>query len=261
MSVALSATRRLLTVWAGVTMLFALGLTGCGNGLADDVAVKIDGTSIGNAAVAHWMSVIAGEVSTEPGVPEPEVPAPPRYAQCIAYHRAFPFRSAAGQVTQATIEHECAIEFQKERLKALYLLVSYTWVSGEAKALGVHVSNYELQQRIALLKGQFPDEAGLRKFLVGERGTLADLLVRLRLSALAAAVQQKLEREGSRHGLTASQRQTALDRFSSRFVASWTGRTDCRAGYVVPLCMQYKPPRVVPELVPPSIPLTKMTVE
>ena len=43
--------------------------------------------------------------------------------------------------------------------------------------------------------------------------------------------------------LTATQQQTALSNFVKEFKTRWTGRTDCRAGYVVADCKQYKAPK------------------
>ena len=52
--------------------------------------------------------------------------------------------------------------------------------------------------------------------------------------------------------LTATQQQTALSNFVKEFKTRWTGRTDCRAGYVVADCKQYKAPKTTS----PSAPIT-----
>jgi foldase protein PrsA len=43
--------------------------------------------------------------------------------------------------------------------------------------------------------------------------------------------------------LLATQQQTALDSFVKSFQKKWTGKTDCRTGYVVMDCKQYKAPK------------------
>jgi parvulin-like peptidyl-prolyl isomerase len=43
--------------------------------------------------------------------------------------------------------------------------------------------------------------------------------------------------------LTATQQQTALSKFVKEFKKKWTGKTDCRAGYVVKDCKQFKEPK------------------
>jgi len=43
--------------------------------------------------------------------------------------------------------------------------------------------------------------------------------------------------------LTATQQQSALSNFVKKFKAKWTAKTDCRAGFVVMDCKQYKAPK------------------
>jgi foldase protein PrsA len=43
--------------------------------------------------------------------------------------------------------------------------------------------------------------------------------------------------------LTATQQQTALSTFVKNFKKKWKAKTDCRAGYVVADCKQYKEPK------------------
>ena len=43
--------------------------------------------------------------------------------------------------------------------------------------------------------------------------------------------------------LTATQQQTALTNFKKEFVKKWTAQTDCRSGFVVADCKQYKAPK------------------
>ncbi|HEY4451374.1 MAG TPA: peptidyl-prolyl cis-trans isomerase [Solirubrobacteraceae bacterium] len=54
------------------------------------------------------------------------------------------------------------------------------------------------------------------------------------LSQVQAAIKQQL---------TATQQQTALSTFVKDFKKKWTAKTDCRAGFVVEDCKQYKAPK------------------
>jgi len=47
-----------------------------------------------------------------------------------------------------------------------------------------------------------------------------------------------------RQQLTATQQQSSLSSFVKEFKKRWTAKTDCRAGYVVTDCKQYKAPKV-----------------
>jgi hypothetical protein len=208
------------------------------------------------------MEVIAGEISTTPGQPKPAVPAPPKYSACIAYKRKYPVAPVSGKSTPVPLRRECAFEFEKEKLKALYFLVSNQWIDGAARELGVLPKGPELRRQLISFKQRFPNKAVARRFLVGARGTESDLFARLKGVLLISKVQQKLEAESRQKRLGRVERQRALDEFSKRFESRWRARTNCRPGYVVPVCRQpYRAPKGVSTLAPPPVPLTKMTAE
>jgi hypothetical protein len=239
----------------GALFLTSLGIVACGH---DNAAVRVEGSAIARSAVTHWMSVVADEGSAAAGQPEPGVPVPPLYRACIAYRRRFPAAFGSAHLNAAELQHECSLEFQKDKLKALYFLISSDWVVGEGIALGVRVTRGEVVRKLAQLERAAPDRTAFRSFLVGTGGTTTDLLMRLEVAMLTARVQQKLEAEAQARHLSAEQRQEALRRFGTEFVKRWTARTDCHAGYVVPICRQYKRPAVAPALTPPQVPLSNL---
>jgi parvulin-like peptidyl-prolyl isomerase len=55
--------------------------------------------------------------------------------------------------------------------------------------------------------------------------------------------------------LTATQQQSALTNFVKHFKTKWTSKTECRSGYVVMDCKQYKAPKTTPAT-PPVTPST-----
>jgi hypothetical protein len=251
-----------VTLALGLVLLGA-SLAGCG-GSAGGVAARVEGSQILSASVQHWMNVIAGEVSTGSGEPKPMVPVLPYYSACIAYKRKYLASAPSGQSAPSHVQlrQECAFEFEKEKLKALYFLISSEWLDGAAGELGVRPGDRELRSEVASLEARFPNKATARRFLVGTRGTEADLLARLKATILTKAIQQKLEARSRRKGLSKPERQRSLDEFGRRFESTWRARTNCRPGYVIPICRQrYVPPRLAVSLSPPDVPLTKMTVE
>ena len=242
----------------------SIGLAGCGSDTADVVVARVGHTSIAQGAVKHWMDIIAGEVSTAAGQPKPDVPIPPHYTACISYKRKYPAAASAERSASASVGlwRECNVEFQKEKLKALYFLISRLWVDGVAGELGANPSDRELHGQLASLVQRFPSRASARHFLVGARGTEADLLARLKVVVLAASVQRALEAQNRRQGLDEPERQRALRSFGKRFERAWRARTSCRPGYVVPICRQrYTPAKSASALTPPDVPLTRMTAE
>jgi len=56
--------------------------------------------------------------------------------------------------------------------------------------------------------------------------------------------------------LTATQQQSALTNFVKHFKTKWTAKTECRSGYVVMDCKQYKAPKTTPATPPTTTPST-----
>jgi foldase protein PrsA len=65
------------------------------------------------------------------------------------------------------------------------------------------------------------------------------------VKSITAGSQKTLAQSQSsiKQQLTATQQQTALSKFVKEFRTRWTGRTECRAGYVVMNCKGYKAPK------------------
>jgi hypothetical protein len=257
-----STTRRHFTILMLTTVLLAaVGLAACSDGSANGIAVRVGTAAITSREVAHWMAVISGEVSTAPGSPEPPVPDPPHYSQCVTYRRAYPTTFSTGSAAAAKLISECAGEYEKEKLKALYWLVPYAWVNGEAEELGVAPSEAEVSQAASEFEAPAPNAALARRTLIGTRGTTGDLLSRLRLILLTKLIQQKLESAPAMRRMTLAQRQQALERFGHSFLVRWTARSVCSGGYEEPLCNNYRGSPQPFGLVPPSIPLTDLAAQ
>lgn len=65
---------------------------------------------------------------------------------------------------------------------------------------------------------------------------------------ITAGSQQTLAQASNtiKQQLTAQNQQAALDAFVKKFRKKWTGKTDCRSGFVVQSCKQYKAPKTTP---------------
>jgi foldase protein PrsA len=77
------------------------------------------------------------------------------------------------------------------------------------------------------------------------------------VTAITAGSQQSLKQaEASiKSQLTATQQQSALSKFVKEFKKKWMSKTDCRAGYVVTDCKQYKAPKTTSTSTP-AVPTT-----
>ncbi len=241
--------------------LAAVTLAACGGGQGDAV-VRVNGAPISKAQVEHWMSAVAASASTNPGQPKFQTPKPPDYRACIAYLEKYPTFGLTVETTRPARKAKCEFEYEKEKLKAVYDLVSFDWVSGEAAELGVKLSATELSKALASFAHQpFPNGESLREYLASQGETSADLSMFVKQELLVAAVHRMLEAQLTMRRLTVQQRQRALTSFGEAYVRKWRQRTDCQAGYVEPICRQYRAPRTPPKLVPNAIPLTDLAAE
>ncbi len=74
------------------------------------------------------------------------------------------------------------------------------------------------------------------------------------VKAVHAASQQSLAqvKETVKTQLASTQQQTALTKFVKEFETKWKGRTECRAGFVMQRCKQYKAPKTTPSTPVPA---------
>jgi hypothetical protein len=247
---------------ASSALVLTLSLAACGTDATERTVVSVGRHSISRAEVAHWMSIIAARASAAPGQPSPQVPQPPDYLACVRYKRRYGPATAQAALSSRRLKLECALEYRKLELKALYLLITYRWVAGEAAELGVSLTKDEVSRALeALERSQSSGAQGFRRYSTATRATVADLALSIKLNLLTTKIQARLESKAAERRLTARERQQALNRFGVAFRARWTARTDCTVGYVVPLCRRYKQRPTPGSLVPPSVPLTNMAAE
>lgn len=223
-------------------------------GTSSETVVRVGDHAITKAEVEHWMSVLVGYGSNgrEPG---PQVPVPPRYKACIADQRTHP-RQSFHQVnpTRKQLKADCEFEYERFKLKALYLLISYQWVAGEARELGVKLDQRELARQLSMFERAVALGSGsFKRYLRFTRATRSDIELSLKLDQLTQKVEAKVGGPG-----TSQRREALLTAFGRQLKRKWLARTDCRPQYVVPICRQYRTPATPPKLVPPSVPLTRM---
>jgi len=191
---------RVLRITAALgAVLFALvGLSACG-GLAGDAVVSVDGNSITKDTFNHWMGV-ASASSAQTTAGKPSIPVPPNYTACIAAAKAAA-KPAKGQTapTEAALKSQCAQQYKTLQQEVLGFLISSNWVLGEAKSLGVKISDKEVKKQFEKIKSQqFPKAAEFEKFLANSGQTVSDLLLRVKLNLLSSKIQQKIVKQKSK---------------------------------------------------------------
>jgi foldase protein PrsA len=207
---------RLITALGAVLFVIG-GLAACGGGVPSGSLVAIDGSqNITKPAYSHWLSVAsaAGGASGEKAV----VPDPPNYTNCIAHLKATTAKPAQGQKapTEAELKKQCEQQYKSLQQEVLGFLISSSWVLGEAKSLGVKVSDNEVRNQFLHIKHQqFPKPAEFEKFLATSGQTVSDLLLRVKLNMLSQKIQQKIAK--SKPAVTNAEIQKYYNENKSRY--------------------------------------------
>lgn len=127
-------------------------------------------------------------------------------------------------------------------------LISYDWVIGAGAELGVGVSASSVAARYKFeVERQFSKPGSLQKYLRASRQTVADLKLLVRFELTSQRIEASVIGRLGPHASSQAQQQ-AFARFVTAWRAKWRARTDCRTGYVVQKCRQFKPSKRVPFL-------------
>jgi hypothetical protein len=114
------------------------------------------------------------------------------------------------------------------RPQVMQLLVSFLWIEGEAKRLGVVVSPGAVYTTYKRQKDEsFPREKDFQKFLADSGQTVRDLKRRVRLDLLSNRIRDHVVRGAK----TLESEYRRLDRFVPKFTARWKAMTECGKGY------------------------------
>jgi foldase protein PrsA len=228
----------------GAIALLVIALCGCGGGGSpSEVVAEVGNTAITKALLDHWTRIEAivlyNQMPTSP-VPKGVVPDPPRYTACVAYLRATPYGLAAKKVllTEEQLRSQCRARYQTVRQTALSFLITWNWIIGEGTDRGLTASEAVIRKRLEQVKhAEFATESAFRHHLALTGETISDRLLRSKVKVFSAGLERKLL-----EGLTPRQAVQVSKRFVGEFPRRWAAKTNCRRGYVVPNCRQYKGP-------------------
>jgi hypothetical protein len=232
--------------WASALIAGTLGLGGCGGtaGIPRGAVAQVQGRAISKAMLDHWVSLEAvaryADRPTEP-LPSGLVPDPPLYRHCIDYLRRSRPKLIKGHrpLTEAQLKASCESYDRALRDRALSVVITFQWLIGEAAKRGIRVSGQEVAQRLTRFNEEkYPGRGELQRVEGISDETLADERLRVRINMLST----RLEEQVARSGEGAAGRQRVLTRFFKEFPRKWAAKTNCRAGYIVPNCRQFKGP-------------------
>ena len=183
------ARTKLVATVSAVAVLAAI-VVGCG-GIPGNAVATVDGDAITKATFAHWLGIAAKSGGQQASA----IPKPPDYEECVAAKRKALPKPAKGQpkTTDAQLKTQCKQEYEALRDQVLQLLISFEWIQGEAKDLGVKVSDDEVKKQFdKQKKASFPKEADYQKFLKDSGQSQEDIMLRVKLDVLSNKIREKV---------------------------------------------------------------------
>jgi foldase protein PrsA len=195
----------------------ATTLVACGssdNSVPSNAVASVDGTPITRADYEKWATITAKGSAQGRAV---VIPDPPNFTRCIATLRQ-QSRPARGQPapTDVTLRAQCRQQNEALVAQTMGTLIQNIWIEKEADAQNVSVSDADVKRQLAQTKRQsFRDEAAYQRFLKTSGMTEADVLERVRIQALAAALTRKIQNSAA--PVTDAQIQSYYNRNRTQF--------------------------------------------
>jgi hypothetical protein len=201
-----------------------------------DIVIRVGGATISKATYEHWMSI--GEATVEAPKPTGPLPKaieyqPPRFTACVAHLR----ESAGDSRSPAVLQAACRRTYEGIRARILNFLITGYWLRGEAARAHTSVSSAEVHRRFEQEREQnYPTAASFRRLEQASRQTEPDLEFAVETEMLSARLLARFAAETG-HG---ESEQQAVAAFNARIKSAWVPRTNCRPGYVMRDCRQYR---------------------
>jgi foldase protein PrsA len=188
------ASSRRIILALGAFFVLALLLAACG-GVPGNGVARVDDSVIKKSTFDHWLAVAALSSQTPGSTAGATVPDAPKYTKCIATKRAQQPKPSAGQPqqTDAQLKAACDQDYKSLQQQVMQFLISAQWIQGEAKDLGINVTDKDVQKEFQKQKQQsFPKEADYQAFLKSSGMSQADILLRVKLDLLSNKIRDKV---------------------------------------------------------------------
>jgi hypothetical protein len=184
----------------------------------------------------HWMAIGAATVEMPKAsgrVPQPVVYEPPAFTACVAHLQI----SAPKSTTAAQLKAKCVRVYQNIQVRILHFLITGYWVRGEAAEQHVSITRAEVRTRFEEeRRAHYATAASFRRLKEASGQTDQDLEFAVETQALSTKLFERFARAHPH----ASSQQATIAAFNRGLRGNWIARTDCRPGYIVPDCRQYK---------------------
>ena len=185
---------------AAVVAVAAIAVVGCGDELSPGAVARVGDETIEKS---EFDSLLASTAQTQQaslsptGAPtETAVPVPPDFTECIdAKSEQAAAAAGAPQAPEPPSEDQllqaCEQEYDLLKEQVMQFLIQGAAIEQEAEEREVTVTDEEVQTQFDDLKAQsFPDDEQFQQFLESSGMTEEDLLRRVRLDLLVAAIRE-----------------------------------------------------------------------
>lgn len=199
------------------------------------VVAEVAGVQITRGQVSQWMATIAGgsyyELSGKHTIVDGLVSDPPNYPRCVAKLEAVAAVAPSKLYTVPTTHllKKCREMYLALRYSATELLVEVQFEIALAQLFGIHVTDAEVlaafEKSNALI---YPTPAALRASQEARRVTTSEELLLMKKDVLSQKILAKLRAEGDKPELLLHAQAIVI------------AKTDCKPGYVVEHCRQYR---------------------
>lgn len=138
----------------------------------------------------------------------------------------------------AQFKRECEQRYAAIRQQVLNALISGEWLIDEGEARGLTATPTAVRRWFEMSwKDAFKSKADLERYLASTGETIADQLFRATIKVFST----QLEKQYGLKNLS-GKRLPAFLKLIAALPKKWAAKTDCRAGYIVANCRQYKGP-------------------
>jgi hypothetical protein len=200
--------------------------------------VRVGSVAIDGAAYDHWLAI--GEATVK--MPkqgsrkvDPIAYVPPHFASCVSR-----LRNWAAAENRDQLMNRCERQYTAIQTRVLGFLITGYWLRQEAQAHHLSLtpaavrSKFEEERR-----AHYPSTADFRHLQETSGQTIPDLEFAVETEMLSTRLLQAFAKRA--HMQVSNPKTVAA--LNRQIVATWTPRTECRAGYVVRDCKEYQPPR------------------
>lgn len=216
--------RKSLAVAGACALLVAHPAASIAQPLPGNAVATVAGEPVTKADFDHWFEITARSMSA-PG--KPVIPDPPSYVRCIAALRERAGARGRKAPSTSRLRAQCRARDARVRRQAVALLIQSIWFEREAQALGIEVTDARVRRALRETKrASFRGERNYRRFLKVTGLTNEDVLFRLRIEELGAAISRHVQRGAGKN------KAKRLEEYGKEFQKRWRQQTECRKGFV-----------------------------